>query len=113
LAAVARLGDVDELDGPFVERALVLGEAVPVGVSPPHDDLALLEESLQDQLELELLVLGFLHAAGDVLEVHEHRQLPFSVHSKILSLMAGPRPPDWIIRLEPYPARKLLRGVGV
>src|SRR5262249_49798393 len=90
LPAIARLGNVDELDGPFVERALVLGEAVPVGVRAPHDDLALLEESLQDQLELELLVLRFLHAAGDVLEVHEHRQLPFSVHSRSFRPTAGP-----------------------
>src|SRR4029453_5757337 len=112
LAAVARLGDVDELDGPFVERALVLGEAIPVGVSPPHDDLALLEESLQDQLELELLVLRFLYAAGDVLEVHEHRQLPFSVHSKSFPPTAGQAPPESIIRLDPHRTRKLLRGVG-
>jgi len=63
-----------------VERALVLGEAVPVGIGAADDDLALLEQALQDQLELELLVLRFLDSAGDVLEVDEHGQLAFAVH---------------------------------
>src|SRR5207245_8823084 len=80
LAAVARLRDVDQLDGPLVERPLVLGEPVPVGIGSADDDLALLQQPLEDQLDLEGLVLGFLDAAGDVLEVDEQRQLSFPVH---------------------------------
>jgi hypothetical protein len=74
------LGDVDELDGPLVKGPLVLGEAIPVGIGAPDDDLAFLEQPLQHQLYLELLVLRLLHAAGDVLEIDEQRQLPLSVH---------------------------------
>src|SRR4029453_10301261 len=81
LAAVAALGDVDELDGVLVEGALVLGLAVPVRIGPLPHDLALLEEPLEHQLDLELLVLRFLDAADDVLEVDEHRQLPVVTHA--------------------------------
>jgi hypothetical protein len=81
LAAVAALRHVDQLDGPLVERPLVFGEAIPVGVGAADDDLALLEQALQDQLDLELLVLRFFHTAGDVLEVDEQRQLTFPVHA--------------------------------
>jgi hypothetical protein len=41
-----------------------------------HHDLALLHQPFQDQLDLELLVLRFLDASDDVLEVDEHRQFP-------------------------------------
>ena len=77
---VAALGDVDQLDGVLVEGALVLRVAVPVRVRALDHDLALLDESLQDQLDLELLVLRFLHSPDDVLEIHEHRQLPVIAH---------------------------------
>jgi len=66
--------------GVLVEGALVLGEAVPVRVRPPDDDLAFFQQALEHQLDLEGLVLRLLHTAGDVLEVDEQRQLPFPVH---------------------------------
>src|SRR5438552_2073759 len=63
------------------QRFLVLALQGLDGVDELGDGLGLLlEQALQDQLELELLVLRFLDSAGDVLEVDEHGQLPFSVH---------------------------------
>jgi hypothetical protein len=64
------LGDFDELDGGLVERGLVVAVAGPVGVGALHEDLALLEEALEDLLDLELLP-RVLHAEGEVLEVDE------------------------------------------
>src|SRR5207245_4342519 len=78
----AALRDVDQLDRPLVEGALVLGKAVPVRVRAPGDDLALFQQSLEHQLDLEGLVLRFLDSAGDVLEVDEQRQLAFSIHPR-------------------------------
>src|SRR4029079_3492402 len=66
--------------------ALVLRVAVPVRVGPLDHDLALLDEPLAHQLDLELLVLRFLDPADDVLEVDEHRQLPVVTHASHPSL---------------------------
>src|SRR6202166_4956525 len=79
LARVELLRDVDELDRRLVERALVVAVALPVGVGLLDDDLALLEQPLEDQADVELADLRVPHAEGDVLEVAEHRDLPLLV----------------------------------
>jgi hypothetical protein len=42
------LGDVDELDAGSVQLLFVLGKVTPVGVSLLDDNLALLQQPLQD-----------------------------------------------------------------
>jgi hypothetical protein len=83
LAADGLLGDVDELDRRFVEGPLVLGIDLPVGVGLLDDDLALLDETLEDLLDLEGLVLGVAESDGNVLEIDVQRDLqviaPFRV----------------------------------
>jgi hypothetical protein len=110
LAAVAALGDVDQLDGVLVEGALVLRVPVPVRVGPLDHDLALLDQALQDQLDLELLVLRFLDPADDVLEVHEHRQLPVVTHAFHPSCCRLPRRP--VLPGGPMPARSPILIIG-
>src|SRR6185312_629594 len=75
LARVELLRDVDQLDGGLVEGTLVVGVALPVGVGLLDDDLALLQQALEDQGDLELADLGVAHAEGDVLEVAEQGDL--------------------------------------
>ena len=75
LARVVLLRDVDQLDGRLVEGALVVAVALPVGVGLLDDDLALLQEALQDQLDVELADVGVADAERDVLEVAEHGDL--------------------------------------
>src|SRR5260370_18689072 len=75
LARVELLRDVDELDRRLVERALVVAVALPVGVGLLDDDLALLEQPLEDQADVELADLRVPHAEGDVLEVADHPDL--------------------------------------
>ncbi len=75
LARVVLLRDVDQLDGGLVEGALVVGVALPVGVGLLDDDLALLQQALEDEGDLELADLRVAHAEGDVLEVAEQGDL--------------------------------------
>src|SRR5206468_7076525 len=113
LAAVAALGDVDQLDGVLVEGALVLLVAAPVGVGSLHHDLALLHQPLGDQLDLESLVLRLLDAAHDVLEIDEHRQLPVIAHPHVLPRWrSSSSPPVCAAGPWPAPAPPPLYGVG-
>src|SRR5579863_8035629 len=75
LARIELLRDVDELDRRFMERPLVVAVALPVGVGLLDDDLALLEQPLEDQTDVELADLRVADAQGDVLEITEHRDL--------------------------------------
>src|ERR1700720_871962 len=79
LARVELLRDVNELDRRLVERALVVAVALPVGVGLLDDDLALLEQALEDEADVELADLRITDAQGDVLEVAEHRDLALLV----------------------------------
>jgi hypothetical protein len=63
-----------------MKLALVLRELVPVAVGAFDDDLALLEQALEKNPDLEFLVFGFGDTNGDVLEVDEQRDFSFSVH---------------------------------
>ncbi len=54
---------------------LELAVALPVGVGALDDDLALLEQALEDEVDVELLALRVAHAERDVLEVAEERDL--------------------------------------
>ena len=42
-------GNLDQLDGRLVQLALVVGELVPVAVGALDDDLALLEQALEEE----------------------------------------------------------------
>src|SRR6202521_217756 len=79
LARIELLRDVDELDRRFVEGALVVAVALPVGIGLLDDDLALLEQPLEDQADVELADLRVPHAESDVLEIAEHRDLALLV----------------------------------
>jgi hypothetical protein len=71
LAADRLLRDLDQLDGRLVEAALVVRVAAPVGISPLDQQLALVEQALQHQVDIELWIVSIAHADGDVLEIDE------------------------------------------
>ena len=71
LAAHGLLRHLDELDGGLVEGSLVVGVAAPVGVGLLDEELALVQQALQDEVHVELAVVGVANADGDVLEVDE------------------------------------------
>jgi hypothetical protein len=93
LAGVAPLRDVDELDRRLVERDLELAVALPVGVGALDDDLALLEQSPEDEMDIEVLVLGAA-CASDVLEVDQDGDLAL-VGSSIWLQCASRRGRSW------------------
>src|SRR5204862_543554 len=75
--------------------------------------LAFFQQPLEHQLELELLVLRFLDAAGDVLEVHEHRQLSLTAHPCRPFIRApfprvGPRSLPLYVRRSSTPGRFMI-----
>jgi hypothetical protein len=74
LAAHGFLGDLDELDGRLVEAALVVRVAAPVGVGLLDEQLAFVEQALEDEVHVELAVVGVTDADGDVLEIDEKRE---------------------------------------
>ena len=74
LPDVVPLGNVDQLDRGLVELPLVLRVPRPVGVGLLEDDLALLDQPLQNEVDVELLVLRVADAERDVLEVDEERE---------------------------------------
>ncbi len=57
LSADRALGDLDQLDGRLMEGPLVFGKIGPIRIGLFHDDLSLFDQSLQDLLNLEPLVL--------------------------------------------------------
>src|SRR4029453_8626039 len=71
LAADGLLRHLDQLDRGLVERALVVRVAAPVGVRLLAEHLALLEQPLQHEVDVELAVVGVADADGDVLEIDE------------------------------------------
>src|SRR5207253_8095267 len=77
LAAHGLLRDLDQLDGRLVERAFVVRVPAPVGVGLLDEDLALLEQPLQDEVDVELAVVGVADADRDVLEIYEERNSLF------------------------------------
>ena len=56
------------------KAALVVGVAAPVGVGLLDEQLALVEQALQHEVDVELAVVGVADADGDVLEVDEQRE---------------------------------------
>ena len=89
------LGDLDQLDGRLVERRRVAGEAAPVGVGLLGDDLALLDQPLEDPVDLEP-VAAVLEAEADVLEVDEHGERPLAV-----GVPGGFIPVSWVCGRRP------------
>ena len=53
------------------KRRCVVGVPAPVGVGLLDDDLALLDQPLEDAVDVELAVVGVAEADGEVLEVDE------------------------------------------
>jgi AcrR family transcriptional regulator len=60
-----------------VEAPLVVRIAAPVGVRLLDEELSLVQEPLQDQVDVELSVVGVTDADGDVLEVDEEGEALF------------------------------------
>ena len=71
LAANGLLGDLDQLDGRFVEGALVIGVAAPIRVGLLRQELALVQQALEHEVDVELAVVGVANADGDVFEIDE------------------------------------------
>ena len=65
------LRHLDQLDRRLVEGALVVRVAAPVGVGLLAEELALVEQALQHEVDVELAVVGVADADGDVLEIDE------------------------------------------
>ena len=70
--------DLDQLDGRFVQHAGVAAEAAPVGVGLLGDDLALLDQPLEDADDVEA-VAPALKTEGQVLEIDEDGQGMFAI----------------------------------
>jgi len=77
LPRVGAAGDLDQLDGCFMELPFVIGEAVPVAVGLLEDDLPLFQETLEEELDFEFLVFSVPDADGDVLKIHEQGDFAF------------------------------------
>ena len=86
------LRDLDQLDRRLVEAALVVGVAAPVGVGLLDEELALVEQALQDEVDVELPVVGVPDADGDVLEVDEEGEplLVLVILCQAILLKGGP-----------------------
>ena len=76
------LGDLDQLDGGLVEAALRLGVAAPVGVGPLDQQLAFVEQALQDELDVKFSVTSVAHSDREILVVDKHRE-PLLVGTRI------------------------------
>ena len=87
LSRPAPLGDVDELEGGFVQLLLVFGEARPVGIRFLDQDLPLLHQSLQDLVDAEPGSFpALLHTQSQIFQIQEEGQAAFSfVHEAKLS----------------------------
>ena len=77
LAAVTALGDVDQLDGSLMKSPLEFGIAMPVGVGPLDGDLSLLDQSLEDEVDVEITVATLADTHGHVLKVDKDGNFPF------------------------------------
>src|SRR5258708_960645 len=75
LARHAHVRDLDQLERSLVHGRLEFLVAVPVAVGLLHHDAALEEQALEDFADVELRVLRFANAEGDVLEVAEDRHV--------------------------------------
>jgi hypothetical protein len=60
-----------------VEAALVVRVAAPVGVGLLDEQLALVQEPFQDEVDVELAIVGVPDADCDVLEVDEEGEALF------------------------------------
>src|SRR5207253_2991903 len=78
LAGLAPARDLDELDGRLVQGVGELLEPAPVGVGLLGDDLALLDDALQDAHDVEAIAPP-LKPQGQVHEVDEDGQRAFAV----------------------------------
>jgi len=74
LARHAAGRDLDQLDRRLVQRVHVLLVVMPVGIGPLDHDLALLQQTLQQQVDVEALV-GVAQTERDVVEVEEEGQV--------------------------------------
>ena len=77
-AGLRSLGNLDQLDGGFVQRLRVGAEAAPVAVGLLGDDLAFFDQPLQHTLDVEA-VAAALKAERQVFEIDEYRQRPCAV----------------------------------
>jgi len=73
LAGLPHMRDLDELEVGFVHRGLETFVAIPVAVGLLYNDVALEQQSFENSLDVELIVVRITHAEGDVLEVTEQR----------------------------------------
>ena len=73
LAGLADVRDFDELEIGFVHGRLEGLVAIPVAIGFLDHDAALGKQTLENWLDIELLVIGIANAEGDVLEVTEER----------------------------------------
>lgn len=72
------LGHLDQLDRGLMEAAAgILPVAAPVGIGAFGEDLALFDQSLDDEVDVEAAVVGVTNTDGDVLEVDEERDALF------------------------------------
>ena len=117
LPPIGLLGHLDQLDGRLVEAALVVRVPAPVGVGLLDQELALVEQPLQDEVDVELAVVGVADADGDVLEIDEEGE-PLLV--LVLMVRCQKQPPKGFFDTpDPDPgvpgggAREETRGRGV
>ena len=73
LARLAHMGNLDQLEGGFVQAAFEDFVAVEIAVGFFDDDVALEQQAFEHLLNLEGRVMGVVGAKGDVLQVEEHR----------------------------------------
>ncbi len=71
LAGLAHMGDLDQFEVGFVHGRLEALVAVPVAIGFLDDDAALEEQTLENELDVELFVVRVAHTQGHVLEVTE------------------------------------------
>jgi hypothetical protein len=73
LARLAHMRNFDQLEVGFVHGGFETLVALPVAIGLLHHDAPLEQQTLQDRLDVELVVLGVAHAQGHILEIAEQR----------------------------------------
>ena len=84
LARIAPFWDIDQFDAGLVKRALEVAIVIPIGIGLLHDDPALLDQSLENQVDVELLDVRVAHSERNVFQIAKQSDPLFVIHRLFL-----------------------------